>query len=176
MMRHKEAKAQLAAPPQAVFAHLDDQTRLASHMGKPSLMMGGGRMSYELDELKGQAVGSHIRMNGSAFGLHVSLEEVVTERTPPDCKAWRTIGYPKLIVIGLYEMGFEIDPIDGGSELRVWINYELPKGGLGRLFPALGDAYARWCVNQMVSEAAGVFGRIDKIHLVTNATNPKDSD
>ena len=83
MKGHREASAHVAAEPHKVFALLDDQTRLAQHMGKPSLMMGGGKMTYELDEQKGQAVGSHIRMGGSAFGLQLSLDEVVTERIPP---------------------------------------------------------------------------------------------
>ena len=96
MKRHKEASAHLAAGPQMVFALLDDQTRLADHMGKPSLMMGGGKMTYELDEQKGQAVSSHIRMDGSAFGLRLSLDGVVTERIPPRRKVWQTVGTPRL--------------------------------------------------------------------------------
>jgi len=40
--RHEEASADIAATPERTFAHLDDQTRLAAHMSRPSLMMGGG--------------------------------------------------------------------------------------------------------------------------------------
>ena len=160
MKRHMEASAHLAAEPHKVFALLDDQTRLAEHMGKPSLMMGGGKMTYTLDEQKGQAVGSHIRMGGSAFGLQLSLDEVVTERIPPRRKVWQTIGTPRLVVIGPYEMGFELTGAGAGSALRVWIDYDLPPRGLGRFVPALGDAYARWCVKQMASDAARAFGSL----------------
>lgn len=160
MKRHKEAAARVAATPHTVFAHLDDQTRLAEHMSKPSLMMGGGKMTYDFDEQKGQAVGSHIRMGGSAFGLQLYLDEVVTERTPPRRKLWRTVGRPKLVVVGSYEMGFDLSAVDEGSALRVWIDYELPPRGLGRFVPALGDAYARWCVEQMVRDAVRAFGRL----------------
>ena len=159
MKRHKEAAARVAAAPQTVFAHLDDQTRLAEHMSKPSLMMGGGKMTYDFDEQKGQAIGSHIRMGGSAFGLQLFLDEVVTKRTPPRCKVWRTVGVPRLVVVGSYEMGFDLSAVDEGSALRVWIDYELPPRGLGRFVPALGDAYARWCVEQMVRDAVRAFGR-----------------
>ena len=155
-----EALARVAGEPQKVFAHLDDQTRLAGHMSKPSLMMGGGRMTYEFDEQKGRAVASHIRMGGSAFGLQLSLDEVVTERIPPRRKVWRTVGRPRLVVIGSYEMGFELGAADQGSALRVWIDYELPPRGLGRFLPALGDAYARWCVKQMAGDAVRAFGRL----------------
>ena len=160
MKRHMEASANLASEPHKVFALLDDQTRLAEHMGKPSLMMGGGKMTYELDEQKGQAVGSHIRMGGSAFGLRLFLDEVVTERIPPRRKVWQTVGTPWLVVIGSYEMGFELAGADTGSVLRVWIDYDLPRRGLGRFVPALGDAYARWCVKQMARDAVRAFGRL----------------
>ena len=160
MKRHMEASAHLAAEPHKVFALLDDQTRLAEHMGKPSLMMGGGKMTYELDEQKGQAVGSHIRMGGSAFGLQLFLDAVVTERIPPRRKVWQTVGMPRLVVIGSYKMGFELTGAGAGSTLKVWIDYDLPRRGLGRFVPALGSAYARWCVKQMASDAVRAFGSI----------------
>jgi hypothetical protein len=52
----------IPAPPEQVFAFVDDHSRFSSHMSQSSWMMGGGRMSIELDEAKGQAVGSHIRL------------------------------------------------------------------------------------------------------------------
>ncbi len=158
MKRHMETSAQIAAEPPKVFAHLDDQTQLAAHMGKSSLMMSGGKMTYDLDELKGQVVGSHIRMGGSAFGLQLALDEVVTERIPSRRKVWRTVGTPKLVVIGSYEMGFELSAEAEGSALRVWIDYEPPARGIGKFVPGLGDAYARWCVRQMASDAMRAFG------------------
>lgn len=42
MTRHRQASVQVAATPERLFAHLDDQTRLAAHMARPSMMMGGG--------------------------------------------------------------------------------------------------------------------------------------
>lgn len=158
MPRHAEASALLDADAATVFARLDDQTRLAEHMGRSSTMMGGGRMTYDLDAAKGQAVGSHIRMGGEAFGLKLSVDEVVTERDPPHRKVWETTREPRLIVVGSYLMGFELRPCADGSRLRVWINYVRPAKGLGRFAPALGDAYARWCVDQMVRDAVRHFG------------------
>src|SRR5215468_10521052 len=131
---HREASATVAAAPAQVFAHLDDQTRLAAHMSRPSLMMGGGRMSYEFDAARGQAVGSHIRMSGTAFGISLSLEEVVTERVPPRRKAWRTLGEPRLLVVGRYEMGFDLRPAADRTQLTAWIAYRLPQRGLGAGF------------------------------------------
>lgn len=147
----------MPAPPRSVFERLDDQTRLAAHMGRPSAMMGGGRMTYEFDALRGQAVGSHIRMGGEAFGLKLFVDEVVTIRDPPRRKVWRTTGAPKLLIIGGYEMGFEITDDAAGSRLRVWIDYALPAGGWAKRLPALADVYARWCVRRMVSDAVQHF-------------------
>lgn len=74
-----ETVVEVAATPEQVFARLDEQTRLAAHMERPSAMMGGGRMTYDFDAGRGQVVGSHIRMGGSAFGLSLAVDEVVTE-------------------------------------------------------------------------------------------------
>jgi hypothetical protein len=68
-------------------------------------MMGGGRMTYEFDEGRGQAIGSNIKRGGSAFGLDLSIDEVIIERDPPRRKVWRTVGHPRLLVVGAYEMG-----------------------------------------------------------------------
>ncbi len=158
MIRHAEASAILAATPAQVFAHLDDQRRLAEHMGRFSAMMGGGRMTYEFDTANGQAVGSHIRMEGKAFGLTMSVEETVAVRDPPRRKVWRTLGAPNLIVIGDYEMGFELTTTDGGAALRVWIDYAPSPRGPGRLVPWLGAIYAHWCVGRMVADGIQKFG------------------
>jgi len=154
---HREAAAQVPAPAREVFERLDDQTRLAEHMGRPSAMMGGGRMTYDFDALRGQAVGSHIRMGGEAFGLRLFVDEVVTVRDPPHRKVWRTTGEPRLIIIGAYEMGFEVADEGTGSRLRVWIDYALPDRSWARRVPGLAALYARWCVRRMVSDAVQHF-------------------
>jgi hypothetical protein len=157
--RHHERSRSIAASPSEVFAFVDDHARFSSHMSESSWMMGGGRMSVEIDQAKGQAVGSHIRLSGRAFGLRLFLDEVVTRREPPFLKVWETVGTPRLLVIGAYTMGIEITPRGSGSELRVFIDYELPNGWpsswLGRLF---GGVYARWCVTQMLAGSARLLG------------------
>jgi hypothetical protein len=121
-------------------------------------MMGGGRMELTVDDGKGERVGSHIRLAGTAFGLELALDEVVTERTPPTRKVWETVGIPKLLVIGSYRMGFDITPQGGTSTLRVFIDYTLPSAGTARfLGTLLGDFYAKWCVDQMVRDTRAHF-------------------
>ena len=116
-------------------------------------------MSVALDSANGQAVGAHIRLTGTVFGIRLFLDEVVTRRDPPTHKVWETVGVPKVLVIGSYRMGVEISPERQGSRLRVFIDFDLPTGWathwLGRLF---GSLYARWCVRQMLTGAAKHFG------------------
>jgi len=81
--RHEEVTVHVAATPERLFAYLDDPTQLGGHMTKPSSMMLGGSMSYEVDERGGREVGSVIRMTGAVLGLRLAVEEMVTERTPP---------------------------------------------------------------------------------------------
>jgi hypothetical protein len=97
-------------------------------------------------------------MSGRVFGVPLSLEEVVTERQPPTRKVWETVGIPRLLVIGPYQMGFDVTLRGTESELRVFINYAPPSSWpgrwLGRLF---GGYYARWCTQAMVDDAVRHF-------------------
>ncbi|HEY0834247.1 MAG TPA: SRPBCC family protein [Azospirillum sp.] len=148
------ASAEIAATPEQLFAHLDDHERLAAHMEKRSAMMMGGHMTYAFDDTGGRAVGSVIRMGGSVLGVTLEVEEVVTERIPPRRKVWETVGRPRLLIIGAYRMGFDIEPKGGGSTVRVFIDYRHPTSLAGRVLGRLfARAYARWCVERMAQDA-----------------------
>ena len=156
--RHCEYEAFVSAAPEQLFAYVDDQTLLSSHMSQSSWKMGGGKMSIEFDQARGQAVGSKIRLSGRVLGISVFVEEIVTERAVPRRKVWETIGQPRLLVIGHYRMGFDIAPAADGSSLRVFIDYDLPVSGFSRLLGFLFSRfYASWCTKQMVNDAANHF-------------------
>lgn len=148
-MRHYEEKSIVPATAEKVFAYIDDHTRFSSHMNKSSWMMGGGKMETKVDEGKGQKIGSHILLSGTAFGIKIFLDEVVTSHQPPLIKTWETVGVPKLLIVGSYGMGIEIKSLNDQSQLRVYIDYDLPPTNtwLGRLFSGI---YAKWCVRQMI--------------------------
>lgn len=157
---HREALADIAADPSAIFALLDDHRRLSAHMEKPSLMMAGATMKTELDSQRGQAVGSVIRMKGVVLGVSLYVEEVVTHHEPPFRKTWETRGQPRLLVIGPYRMGFELSPAATDTRVRVWIDYSLPTGLTGRwLGKLLGKVYADWCVTRMARDATNFFNK-----------------
>lgn len=156
--RHRDGSVLIPAPPADVFAFVDDHSRFSSHMSESSWVMGGGRMSLELDDAKGQAIGSHIRLSGTVLGIRLYLDEVVAQRIPPTDKVWKTVGTPRLLVIGAYTMGIHITPENGGSRLRVFIDYDLPAGWATRCLGFLfGGLYARWCVRQMLEGASSHF-------------------
>lgn len=157
---HREALVGIAADSTAIFAWLDDHRRLSAHMEKRSLVMAGATMTTELDSLRGQAVGSVIRMKGVMLGVPLYVEEVVTQYEPPFRKTWETRGQPSLLVIGRYRMGFELYPAATGTRLRVWIDYSSPTGFAGRWFgKLLGQVYADWCVTRMARDAEEFFNK-----------------
>lgn len=159
--KHYEDTVTVSADPETVFSYADDHRNFSSHMNKSSWMMGGGSMKTETDEGNGQRVGSHIRMNGTVFGINLSLDEVVIEHEPPHRKAWETVGDVNLLVIDQYKLGFEITPRDNASNLKVYIDYDLSKSWktqlLGRMF---GGMYAKWCVGQMANGTRKHFGKL----------------
>lgn len=154
---HFEASADVADSPRLVFDALDDHRRLAAHMTSNSPMMAGARMALQVDEGRGQAVGSHIVMAGRVLGMALRVDEVVTLYEPPWRKAWETVDEPRLLVIGRYRMGFDVERFGTGSRVRIWIDYRLPAGGMARwLGAAAGHFYARWCTQQMLAAIKGM--------------------
>ncbi len=155
---HHRSEVNVATDVHKLFAYLDDHRRLAGHMGKPSLMMAGATMQVEMDALKGQAVGSAIRITGRVLIVNLTVEEVVTERVPPLHKTWETRGAPRLLVIGSYQMGFSIAPQPACSRLVVFIDYQRPLRGLSRALGLIfGRTYAAWCTRRMTIDAAAAF-------------------
>jgi hypothetical protein len=96
----------------------------------------------------------------------------VTEHAAPYRKTWETIGRPHLLVIGHYQMGFELSPERAGSSLRVFITYALPEQGwerwLGILF---ANYYARWCTNRMLSDTARHFRAAAQVRFSNDRFN-----
>ena len=160
---HHRKQAIIAAPQAEVFAYLDDQTRLAAHSEKRSMMMLGGRMTYAFDAGQGRAVGSVIRMGGHFLGLSLVVVEAVTERTPPAHKTWETRGRQRLLIIDSYVMGFETRDVAGRTSTRVYIDYQLPSSLPGHWFGLLfAGVYARWCVSRMLDDTSRHFRLVAK--------------
>lgn len=152
-----EETVSVAAAAPALFAHLDDHERLASHMMQSSAIMAGSAMVFTFDEGRGRTLGSRITMHGKVLGLSLEVSELVCERVPPRRKAWQTVGQPRLLVIGPYRMGFEVADEATGTRLTVFIDYDLPPWPWRLLGLLAGPFYARWCVQSMARDAARGF-------------------
>jgi hypothetical protein len=126
-------------------------------MMQSSAMMAGSSMNFAFDHGRGRMLGSRIGMSGKVLGLLLEVSEIVTEREPPRRKVWQTDGTPRLLVIGAYSMGFDIEPKGVGSRLRVFIEYDLPAWPWRLLGLIAGRFYARWCVGAMANGAARQF-------------------
>ena len=155
---HQASSSLARGSPDSVFSYLDDPKTLATHMGESSMMMLGSHMSIDVDADDGRVIGSIIRMRGRIMGIPLALEEVITERQPPNRKVWETIGTPKLLVMAHYRMGFELTPKGEVTTVRVFIDYSLPTAAPGLwLGRVLGPVYARWCTKQMADDVARQF-------------------
>jgi len=153
--QHYSTTVSIPATASEVFALVDDHARLAAHMSQRSWAMGGGSMVLEADAGQGKVVGSRLRLHGIVCGMRLSVEEAIVERTPPCRKVWETIGEPRLLVIGRYRMGFEIEALGSSSRLTVFIDYDRPSARATRWLGVLfGGRYARWCAERMANDAA----------------------
>lgn len=155
--KHYEDTSLIPASARDIFDFIDDHSRFSSHMNESSWMMGGGKMETKVDEGKGQKVGSHIQMTGKVLGISLFLDEVVTEYSAPHRKVWETVGNPKLLVIGNYQMGVDLSSENSRSSLTVFIDYELPNGVLKLVGYLFGRMYAKWCVRQMLGGVTAHF-------------------
>lgn len=150
---HYQAEAMLAVDADQVLEVLDDPGRLVGHMSSRSLMMAGGKMSIDLDELGGRAPGSIMRLHGRMLGFALEVEERVTERQAPQRKVWETLGEPRLLVLTGYRMGFDICSRESSTLVSIWIDFSRPESGIWRwLGRLLGPWYARWCIDRMVAD------------------------
>ena len=155
---HFETQVEVDALPIVVFDFLDDHRRLSAHMTEPSWQMAGSKMTIGMDEKQGRALGSRITLRGSILGVSLAVEEVVTQYDRPFSKEWETVGSPRLLVIGPYGMGFSVSARQGGSLLRVFIDYSSPPAGAARVLGQLfGKSYARWCTQRMARDATVQF-------------------
>jgi hypothetical protein len=151
-----------------VFSFLDDHSRLSSHMSKPSWKMGGGSMEIKTDDQQGKSIGSHLILHGVVFGMPIYVDEQVIQYRPPERKVWQTVGEPKLLVIGSYQMGVELEDHGQSTQLSVFIDYALPNKQpwhcLGRVFSGY---YAKWCASQMANDTAQFFLRKNALNVAS---------
>lgn len=153
-MRRVSHAVTIRAPVEAVFAYLDDTRAIGKHMMSRSMPMMGGRMDYDFITPNPTGVGATYRGGGSVLGMRMEFTCEVSEWKKNERKVWRTVGTPRLLIIGPYEMGFTVADGTDATTVDVWISYELPRSIGGRVLGALlATSYARWCARSVAEGA-----------------------
>jgi hypothetical protein len=153
----------IAAPAERVFAYVDDIRNMARHMSEErSMAMMGSRLTLEIVTPEVTGIGATYRYFGRMMGLTLDFSETVTRYVPGREKGLRTIGDPRLLIIGGYEMGVNVQPLTEVScRLTITFGYDLPRAGLWRIVGwALAPWYGRWCLDSMTQGAKRELERV----------------
>ena len=152
-MKSKSKSILIQAPPEKVFAQMDDFSKTGMHMSESSMMMMGSKLKLEQLSLTPTGVGAKYRWVGKMLGMTMDFSETVTKWQPPKLKEWETVGEAKIIIMSWYRMWFEIAPSENGTLVKFSIAYESPKGWFYRLLSFLfGGLYCNWCLNNMLND------------------------
>ena len=153
-MKTLSQSIEIRAPVDVVFRHVDDIRNTGMHMTDSSMPMMGGGLALEALPPIASGVGATYRMHGKVMGMTIDFTETVTEWVRNRKRVWKTVGEPKLVIMGGYEMSFVIEPAPSGSTLTFGITYDLPASLFGRILGWLvGSWYARWCLRNMCRDA-----------------------
>lgn len=153
-MAREQYEVEILAPPDKVFAHMDDINNVGWHMsGESSMPMMGSRLRLEvIDGRKG--VGATYRWKGSVMGMVIDIKESVTKWIGNKEKTWQTIGKPKMIVMSEYTMHLLLTPTERGTRVMFEIDYSLPKTPWGWITGMLlASRYAKWCLRRACEDA-----------------------
>jgi hypothetical protein len=151
---HLSQFVEIQASPQVVFDFMDDVHKAGWHMEQSSMPMMGSKMQIETLSKNQTGVGATYRWTGKVLGLPIDFSETVVKWENGRKRIWRTIGVPKIIIIGQYEMSFLVEPTKTGSRLSVSIDYELPKPIFWKFAGwLLAGWYSKWCLGNMCQDA-----------------------
>lgn len=154
MTRSLRETVEIHAPPEAVFAHVDDLRNVGWHMRERAMALMGSRLDLEQLSDNATGIGARYRWHGRIAGLTVDLTEVVTEWVPNRRKTWETIGNPRIVLMSHYRMRLTVSPLDHGTLLAFDIQYDPPRSFWGRMLGwLLADWYSRWCFRRMCRDA-----------------------
>jgi hypothetical protein len=148
----------VAAPPARVFAWIDDPANTGLHMSRPSMAMLGGSLRVEQLSPNAAGVGATYRSWGRVLGLPIDFTTAVTVWVSGREKIWRTVGKPRLIVLGDFQMRFLLAGCEDGTNRVLAIDYNVPTRFPGRLLGrVLAAPYVRWCLRRMACDAQLAF-------------------
>jgi hypothetical protein len=144
----------ISAPPDKVFAMIDDLGVTGMHMTKSSAMMMGSKLNLEYLTTNHTGLGSKYRWTGKMMGMKMDFTVEVTKWIKGNEKTWETIGEARMIIYSWYRMHLLVKTIENGSEAELSITYERPKGWFAKIISFLfADWYCNWCLKNMLKDA-----------------------
>jgi hypothetical protein len=151
---HLDETVMIGVPPAVVFAWIDDPRNTGWHMSRPSVAMLGSVLHTEQVSSNESGLDATYRSHGRILGLPIDFTARVTRWVPDREKVWRTIGEPRLIILGAFEMQLTTAPEGDDCRLTAGIDYTLPKSLAGRLLGhLLARPYSRWCLRRICRDA-----------------------
>ena len=153
-MKSKSKSILIQAPPEKVFAQMDDFSKTGMHMSESSMMMMGSKLRLEQLSTNSTGVGAGYRWYGKMMGMTMDFSETVTKWQPPKLKEWETVGEAKIIIMSWYRMWFEIMPAENGTIAKLSISYLPPKEWYYKILSYLfAKWYCNWCLNNMLNDS-----------------------
>lgn len=153
-MKTRMKQILIEAPPQKVFAQMDDFSKTGMHMGESSMMMMGSKLKLEQLSSNATGVGATYRWHGKIMGMAIDFTETVSQWQPPERKEWETVSEAKIIIMSWYRMWFEIRPVEQGTLAKLFISYEPPKNWFFRILSFLfARLYCNWCLKNMLNDS-----------------------
>lgn len=147
-------KVDIHAPVSAVFSHVDDIRNTGWHMTESSMPLMGSKLNLEIISKKPTGLGATYRWYGKVMGLTMDFTETVTQWERNRARVWKTIGKPRIIIMGNYEMWFNLKPVGDKTRLTFGIAYDLPRSFFWKIVGLLLAApYSRWCLRNMCRDA-----------------------
>jgi hypothetical protein len=98
-----------------------------------------------------------LRRGGQLPGLPLRVDEIIDTYEPGRKKSWRSVGVPRLLVLGRYRMGFEVCPRADETDVLVYVEWDPLPGWRGALLRGAARRYAAWFVDSAVRGAQGAF-------------------
>ena len=137
-----------------VFACMDDIADTGMHMTKSSIPMMGSKL--ELKQLSENATGlnSKFRWFGKMMGFTMDFTVVVTKWIKDKEKVWETIGKPKMIILGWYQMRLLVSAEAQNIKAVLSITYTKPKNIFFKFIAFfLAPLYSNWCLNNILQDS-----------------------
>src|SRR5689334_281254 len=146
-MKTKSKSVLIHSAPEKVFIYMDNLGNTGMHMMESSAMMMGSKLQLEQLSKNRTGLDSKFRWYGKMMGLKMDFTVVVTKWIKSREKVWETVGKPKMIILGWYQMHLLLSSLGGGTLAELSISYTYPQHVFGKILAFFFSRwYGNWCL------------------------------